>query len=137
MRSSRELDREYSARWRKANPIKLKEYRRRAYDKDRATANRQYLWTIEQRAKRKNLEFDLKKDDLNIPDICPILGIKIKFGKEHPQGSSPSVDRIDNGKGYTKENIQVISNKANSMKQDATPEELIRFAEWVLKTYQR
>ncbi len=37
---------------------------------------------------------------------------------------SPSLDRIDSTKGYTKGNIWVISNRANTLKNDATLSEL-------------
>lgn len=47
----------------------------------------------------------------------------------------PSIDRIDSTKGYTKDNIQVISSKANTMKSNASVEELRMFAYWVLREY--
>ena len=50
--------------------------------------------------------------------------------------NSPSIDRIDNDKGYIKGNVQVISHKANSMKFTASKEELLKFAEWVKVTYE-
>jgi hypothetical protein len=92
------------------------------------------------RAKRKGFEFNIEKSDIDIPIICPILGIPIfkemsLEKKSGPSGNSPSLDRIDNKKGYVKGNIQVISHRANTMKANASPQELIRFANWVLGTY--
>jgi hypothetical protein len=37
---------------------------------------------------------------------------------------SASVDRFDNSKGYTRENVRVISNRANLLKKDADAGEL-------------
>jgi hypothetical protein len=61
-----------------------------------------------------------------VPIICPILGIPIikdikKEQKEVPNPNSPSIDRIDNSKGYVKGNVRVISHKANTMKHNAIP----------------
>jgi hypothetical protein len=50
---------------------------------------------------------------------------------------SPSLDRIKPELGYVPGNIQVISARANVMKNDATPEELLAFANWVYRTYGR
>lgn len=100
--------------------------------------NRGLFRSAKNRAKAKNLEFDISIEDVNIPDNCPILGIPIISGVGTGQGGnmdSPSLDRIDNTKGYIKGNVQVISHKANSMKFTATPEELIKFADWIYATY--
>jgi len=67
------------------------------------------------RAKQRGLEFSITKDDIIIPDICPLLLTPME---------SPSLDRIDSTKGYTPDNIQVISNRANTLKNNATLEEL-------------
>ena len=47
-----------------------------------------------------------------------------------------SVDRIDAKKGYIKGNIEIISYKANRMKNNANTEELIIFAKNILKIYE-
>ncbi len=83
------------------------------------------------RASQKNLEFDLTKEDIVIPTLCPILLKPLICGDKNDYSFSPSVDRIDNSKGYTKDNIQVISMKANKMKNNATKEELLNFAKWI------
>lgn len=88
------------------------------------------------RARSKGLEFSITKEDLEIPRVCPVLNVPLersRTGKAAP--NSPSVDRIDPTKGYIPNNVQVISYKANCMKNNAMPEELLAFAEWVEETY--
>lgn len=98
-------------------------------------------WKMHQRAKcrakLKDKEFDIEIEDINIPEYCPILGIRLEVhsGKSGAYKNSPSLDRIDNSKGYTKNNIQVISQQANAMKANASKEELLSFALWILETY--
>lgn len=85
------------------------------------------IWcNIKKRAKLKGIKFDLKIEDIpEIPTQCPILGIKIEENTVGmPLDSSPSLDRIDNKKGYFKDNVRIISNRANRIKSDATLEEL-------------
>ena len=93
------------------------------------------------RAKRKGFEHSITIEDIHIPDNCPLLGIPLfpgTNGKVCP--NSPTLDRIDSSKGYTPENIWVISYKANTIKSNATPEELLtiatRLAEFVEKRFQ-
>lgn len=89
-------------------------------------------------ALKRNLEFNLSKEDLLIPEYCPILNIKLtNISEQGRVKSNASVDRIDSTKGYTKDNILVVSDLANRMKQNATQEELIAFAKGVLKLYDR
>lgn len=90
-----------------------------------------YLWQkAKERAKQYNVDFDLEVKDIYWPSECPAL--KVPFGYGTPYAAS--IDRIDNSKGYTKDNIQVISRKANAMKRNATGEELRNFARWALRT---
>lgn len=91
----------------------------------------------QQRAKNSGLEFDLKKEDIKIPTICPVFNTPLISHSGSSGGTkySPSLDRKDPSKGYTKDNIQVISQLANAMKANATKEELLKFAEWILRTY--
>jgi hypothetical protein len=87
-----------------------------------------------QRCKTTGREFDLEVSDIVIPDICPVLGIKLNMnsGKSGAYRNSPSLDRVDNSRGYTRDNIQVISQLADAMKCHATNEELHSFAQWIL-----
>lgn len=60
---------------------------------------------------------------------CPVFGTKFLFGRGLNQ-SSMSIDRIDNNKGYHKNNIVVVSFKANAMKNSATLKELYQVADF-------
>ena len=84
----------------------------------------QMLRRLRARAKIKNLEFSLTAEDISIPEVCPILGISLKE-------NNPSLDRVDNTKGYIKSNVRVVSNRANTLKRDASLEELERIVEYM------
>lgn len=95
------------------------------------------MWsTAKQRAGKANLEFTIKTSDILIPTHCPFLGVPITntFGKGRQQ-TNASLDRIDSSKGYVPGNIQVISDLANRMKQDATPRQLQNFALGILELF--
>jgi len=78
------------------------------------------------RAKKLSVPFNLTESDINIPDVCPVLGIKLQRhkGRGKHEGNSPSVDRIFPDLGYVVGNIRVISNRANLLKSNASVEEL-------------
>lgn len=95
------------------------------WDRKRGWDDRtQILSRAKYRAKQKGLEFNITKEDIIIPDKCPLLGISLTKNKIIQQGNSPSLDRIDSSKGYIKGNVWVISNRANTLKNDATLQEL-------------
>lgn len=102
-------------------------------------ANKDFLALkrIRDRSLEKGIIFDLKLEDIIPPTKCPVFGFDLIRNTKVPRFNSPSVDRVDPSKGYTKDNIQVMSQLANAMKQNASPEQLIQFAEWVLKTYRK
>lgn len=85
---------------------------------DRTTWAKAALTWIRWRASAKGLPFDLTALDIDVPVTCPVLGTPLVFGggKNHPD--SPSVDRIIPELGYVRGNINVISNKANTLKRD-------------------
>ncbi len=131
---------EYMKRYREEHKEKALAYARSylpAYFEE--NANRYIFYQLKNRVKSKGLEFNLDLSDIKIPENCPILNIPLRRNVGHKGASpnSPSVDRINNDKGYIKGNIQVISTKANIMKSSASVEELQRFADWVIKAYPR
>lgn len=76
------------------------------------------------RARRDGVPFDLKKEDIIIPNICPVLGIPLKVGTRKEHDNAPSLDKKIPKLGYVKGNVRVISYRANRIKNDATIEEL-------------
>ncbi len=93
------------------------------------------LYRAKQNALDKKMDFNLTIEDIFIPEKCPLLNIPISTNfDDRYQDNYYSIDRIDSSKGYVKGNIQVISFLANTIKNKATNEQLITFAQNVLKT---
>ena len=65
---------------------------------------------------------------IKYPKVCPVFGVELGWDVGGLNGNSPSLDRIDSTKGYIKGNVMMISHLANSMKQNATPEQLKQFS---------
>lgn len=73
------------------------------------------------RAKTKGIPFTIEMSDIIIPDICPVF--KVSF-KVNDHNYAPSIDKIIPHLGYIKGNIQIISNRANMLKGNATVDEI-------------
>lgn len=82
--------------------------------------------SAKKRAAKLGIPFNISVDDIVIPEYCPLLGCELSHGEGKLQASSPSLDKIDPTKGYVKDNIWVISFRANAIKHDSTLEELER-----------
>lgn len=74
---------------------------------------RTMLNSARKRAKALGLPFSISIEDIRIPDLCPITGVKLWSGG---RGTSGSLDRIVPELGYVKNNIGVISLAANQLK---------------------
>lgn len=103
----------------------------------RNNPEKRLLMTAKQGSKRRNLGFDLELQDIIIPEYCPYLKIKLDLSYTGRTFSSPSIDRIDNSKGYVKGNVHIISDLANKMKNSATIDQLVQFAKGVLEMHDR
>jgi len=88
-------------------------------------ANEVIYMNAKARAKKAGIPFDIERKDVIIPDVCPVLGIKLFRESKDTWFHAPSIDRINNDGGYTKDNIMVMSRRANILKKDATVDELI------------
>lgn len=112
-------------------------YRKENREEIRARAKLSYktkpavhvLSNIKSRAKRLGVPFNITADDLYeaTPEFCPVLGMKLERSMRVGGGltdATPTVDRLVPILGYVKNNIVVVSHKANRIKNDATIHEL-------------
>jgi hypothetical protein len=144
----KEARKRYQKKYQAANKDRVRETQKRWREKNRHIVNwhrakwkerhpQVTLWSnARYRAKRKGFEFNLDREDIIIPEFCPYLGTRLTFHKMKGHlDSHASVDRIDSSKGYVKGNVEVISYRANVMKNCANREQLIMFANTVLKKF--
>ena len=86
------------------------------------------------RANKKGLDFNLTIEDAVIPVYCPLINHKLnRIPNNKAKEYSPSIDRIDNSKGYIKGNVMIISFKANRIKSNMSIDELKNFCNNLLK----
>lgn len=84
------------------------------------------------RAAERGVPFDPDLSDLLPPPThCPVLGVPIDYrtgvGKQ-PFG--PSIDCIDPAGGYVKGNRLVVSARANTIKNNASPDQIRKVADF-------
>lgn len=123
--------------WRKwyRDNLRTPEARKRRQEAERARRisdpRRLMLSRAKRRAKLFNLPFALVIADIIVPRRCPVLGLTLMVGERRSGACSPSLDRIDPRRGYVRDNIAVISQRANQIKNEATLEDLHAVLRWV------
>lgn len=79
------------------------------------------------RAASKGLDFNITLEDIVIPKTCPILHVELVYKTEY----SPTLDRFDSAQGYIKGNVNVLSKRANMLKNNGTVAEFKAILEYL------
>ena len=95
------------------------------------------LWGARKRAKEANLPCTIQESDINIPEYCPYLKIKLTTTSKRfdTRTTEYSLDKIITELGYVPGNVEVISHLANTMKSNASKEQLLEFAKTIIERY--
>lgn len=123
---------EYQRNWRRENPEKYREQQKRTQEsrKSKINSNFEYFLnytykSLKKGAAKRGYEFFLSIDDLReillSTDRCNITGDPLVFQQNTP--NKASIDRIDNDKGYFKENVHVVTSQVNRHRLDSDLEE--------------
>lgn len=100
------------------------------------------FYDARRRAKRMNLSFTITREDIFIPDRCPVgtcgrlLVRKVGEQRGGTILSSPSLDRYDPSLGYVPENVWVICYECNSRKQDMSGEGHVAFGMNLIESFE-
>lgn len=83
-------------------------------------------------AKQKGLAFDLEREDIFVPEFCPILGLRLAaLASGRGREDAPECDRLDARLGYVRGNVMFVSHRANRIKNDGSAAEHERIAAWM------
>ena len=97
---------------------------------------RKMLQHARNRARLNGREFNISVDDITIPEFCPVLKIKLEHGWNDNR-NCPTLERIDNGQGYIKDNILVVSAWSNRIKNDAEYQDILKVGNFYKKLHQQ
>lgn len=127
--------------WRVKNKERVREYNKQYYADTGAereayrTANwaASRLHAARKRAKTRGLPCTITEDDikeLGLPEVCPYLGVPlITHSHAHNNPNTVSLDCIIPELGYVPGNIELISLRANVIKNDGSAEEHQKIAD--------
>lgn len=92
----------------------------------------------ERSRKRKHTDFELTVDiveELIKPLVCEVTGLKLKLDPDTPKDRfAPSIDRIDNTRGYSVDNVRCTAYGINIMRNEFSNEEVDTLAKaWLAR----
>jgi hypothetical protein len=130
----------YAAEWAARHPERRRSYAslynefRRGTPHGRAAV---LLNVARQRAEKKGLEFSLTLDWLEpriVAGVCEVTGLPFDLATQPTNKGpsipfSPSLDRIDNSRGYSEDNVQVVVSVYNVAKGAWGHDAVVRMAE--------
>lgn len=91
----------------------------------------QYIYEMAKaRAKYKGIDFTIALEDIPLREFCPILKTKLDIFT-NDRNTSMSLDRVDSSKGYVPGNVDVISTRANLLKNNGTLEEFEAIVKYI------
>lgn len=128
---NRQRSRDYAAAWHKAHPGH--QYRTQSRNKQITAA----LKMARKRAEERGFEFDEALFDLfaaNPPTHCACCENEFEYGaerKDQTRDRSPSIDRVDNNKGYAIGNVAYICVHCNRTKSTRTLKEFVLMADYI------
>lgn len=131
--AARKQKREWMRQYRRDHPEKVRASRQKARKKVIEQAKKERLipvsnWAAARwGAKKRGLEWAIEREDYPIPVLCPALGIPLDWSS---YDNTPSLDRVDNEKGYVPGNVVVVSRRANRIKSAASVDELIKMGKF-------
>lgn len=141
-----ERQRAQRALYRAANKEKVRAYQQQHYYKDIAKSRAKALKAAKRyierdlgrnavnaarlRARKADLEFDLTTEWARDrwTGACEVTGIAFERGARHFGALSPSIDRIDNAKGYIRDNCRFVLWAINRFKGPDTDETMLTIA---------
>jgi hypothetical protein len=107
---------------------KAEQWRRRHY--------RRWLFMARRRqARAAGIPFTIEFEDMIWPEWCPVLGLRLQYrlGRGRNRPDAPSLDRVRPALGYVPGNVAVISARANTVKRDASADEIRQLLYWMEK----
>lgn len=113
--------------WKKAHSERAKQYRTRLKSEDPIKLwAKDALANAKQRARKGNFIFSLSMSDLieRVVPTCPLLGLPLVYSGDDLRSNAATLDKKYPDRGYTPDNIGIISHRANRLKSDSSIEEL-------------
>lgn len=119
MHASEEDRKAYLAKYARERYVSVKKHRQKRVDHPSYS-----MWSnAKKRAKAQEVAFTIKLEDIPIPELCPLLQIPLVKGVGWYTDNSPTLDKIIPSLGYVPGNVQVISMRANRIKDNSSFQE--------------